>query len=80
MSLGWIGSIMLALCGLPQAIQCLKNKNANGLDPYFLALWTGGEVFTLIAVLKDVSLPYLLFNYGCNLVFLSIIWWYKVKK
>lgn len=77
--IGWIGSLALALCGLPQALKCIKDRNANGLDTTFLVLWTVGEALTLAAVSHDASsLIYLLFNYASNLLFLSIIWYYKL--
>lgn len=77
--IGWIGSLMLALCGLPQAIKSVREKHSDGLDLLFLILWTLGELFTIVAIAKDASnLLYLFFNYGFNLFFLSIIWFYKV--
>jgi uncharacterized protein with PQ loop repeat len=76
--LGWLGSIMLAFCGLPQAIKTLKDGHSKGLDAFFLLLWTFGEIFTLIAICNTApNLLYLLFNYGLNIVFLSVIWYYR---
>jgi uncharacterized protein with PQ loop repeat len=77
--IGWIGSLMLAFCGLPQAIKSIRDKHSSGLDYTFLTLWTLGEILTLIAISKDASnLVYLMFNYGSNLLFLSVIWFYKI--
>lgn len=79
--LGWVGSIMLALCGLPQALQCIREGHARGLNLLFLSLWTSGEILTLIAIVNDANgLWYLLGNYGTNLLFLSIIWYFKLKS
>jgi uncharacterized protein with PQ loop repeat len=75
--MGWIGSIFLALCGVPQAYQCYNQKHAKGINTVFLVLWTAGEIFTLIAVAQEAPLSYLLFNYTANLVCLGIIWRYK---
>ena len=75
---GWTGSIFLALCAAPQAIQSIKQGHSEGLDSSFLTLWTLGEIFTLFAVLKDAPLQYLIYNYGGNLIFLSVIWKYKL--
>lgn len=76
--LGWLGAVFLAFCGMPQAIKSVKDGHAYGLDRKFLLLWTGGEIFTLIAVLGDIPVKYLIFNYGMNLIFLLVIWFYKI--
>jgi uncharacterized protein with PQ loop repeat len=76
--IGWIGAVLFSLCGLPQALKTHKDGHANGLDAYFLLLWTGGEIFTLIAVFNEAPILYLLFNYLTNLIFLVIMWKYKI--
>lgn len=76
--LGWIGAICFALCGSPQALKSYKDGHSNGLDCKFLLMWTVGEVFTLIAVVKDAPLKYLIYNYAANLIFLVIMWKYKI--
>lgn len=77
--IGWLGSVMFAICGLPQALKARREGHAEGLDLGFLLLWTGGELCTLYAVL-GLSTPilYLIFNYLANLVFLAIVWRYKI--
>lgn len=78
--LGWVGSILFSLCGLPQAIKSYKDGNSDGLDNAFLVMWTSGEILTL-GVCIDQGLPaFLLFNYSLNLVFLAVIWKYKVWR
>lgn len=78
MIIGWVGAFMLALCGLPQAIECIRRGNAEGLNLTFLLLWTAGEIATLFAISTDAPLYYLFLNYGLNLVFLTVIWRYKL--
>ena len=75
--IGYVGSIFLAICGLPQAIQSYRQKNSDGLNVSFLLLWTFGEIFTLIYVIPIMSIP-LLINYVANLCFLCVIWKYKI--
>lgn len=29
---GWFGSLLLAICGLPQAIKSFKEKNSDGVE------------------------------------------------
>lgn len=77
--LGWIGSILFAICGLPQAIKCYKEKHADGISTSFLLMWLFGEIFTMIYVLPKMDLP-LLFNYSINLVFLFVITYFKFRK
>lgn len=76
-SIGWIGSVLLAFCGLPQAIQSIKTGNSNGLNWGFISAWFGGELLTLAYVIPKMDLP-LLFNYSANIAFLLIIIKYRI--
>jgi uncharacterized protein with PQ loop repeat len=75
---GWLGSVMLAFCGLPQAIESYKTKNSDGLTWGFLLMWLFGEVFTFIFIFPTMILP-LVFNYTANLIFVGIIIYYKIR-
>jgi uncharacterized protein with PQ loop repeat len=77
-TIGWIGSILLAFCGLPQAIESYKTKNSDGLTWGFLGMWGMGEIFTIIYILPKWHWP-LIFNYTANIIFISIILYYKIK-
>ena len=77
-NIGWIGSILLAFCGLPQAIESYKTKSSEGLTWGFIGMWFIGEIFTIIYILPQMVLP-LLFNYTANIIFLSIIIYYKIN-
>lgn len=74
-TIGYIGSIMLACCGLPQAYHSIKTGKSEGLSLGFLLLWSLGEIFTLIYIIPKADIP-LLLNYSCNILFLVIIWKY----
>ena len=76
--LGWFGSILLAFCGLPQAIESYKTKCSDGLTWGFLFMWSFGEILTFLYVLPKLDLP-LIFNYSANIIFLIIIVYYKIK-
>ena len=76
--IGWFGSILLAVCGLPQAIESYKTKSSEGLTWGFIGMWFIGEIFTIIYILPQMVLP-LLFNYTANIIFLSIIIYYKIN-
>lgn len=76
--IGWTGSILFAICGIPQAYESFRRGNAYGLTWAFLLMWFFGEVLTLIYVIPKLDYP-LLFNYSCNLICLLIILRYKIK-
>lgn len=77
-TIGWLGSILFAFCGLPQAVESYRVKNSDGLTWGFLAMWFWGEVFTFVYVLPTLLWP-LVFNYTANLIFLLVILFYKIK-
>lgn len=74
---GWVGSALFAICGLPQALQSIKDGHSRGLNWFFLLAWLGGEIFTIIYILPKMDLP-LLANYAVNLIFLGIMLKYKI--
>ena len=78
--IGWIGSITFAICGLPQAWKCFKNKSARGISPAFVALWLTGEVCYVISVLMKFGwVTWMMFNYLANLFAIAVITFYLVK-
>jgi hypothetical protein len=81
-TLGWVASICLALCGAPEAYFALKTGICN-LGWTMLFLWGVGEVFALIYTLhknKQVKLLPLIFNYGLNILFISVMIIVKVNQ
>lgn len=74
---GWLGSILLAFCGLPQAIMSIRNKSSQGVAWGSLIMWLSGEILTIIYIFPSMNYP-LLFNYFCNLIFILIIIYYKL--
>ena len=77
-NIGWIGSILLAFCGLPQAIESYKTKSSAGLTWGFISMWFVGELCTFAYIIPKMDLP-LLFNYSANIIFLIIIIYYKIR-
>lgn len=75
---GWLGSVFLALCGLPQAIQCWRDGHANGISSSFLALWTSGEILAAAYVIHLGNAP-LIVNYLINIISCLVILRYKLK-
>ena len=76
--IGWLGGVLFAVCGIPQAWDCYKAKNADGLAPAFLWSWILAEVLTLfyISAQDNVLMP-LIVNYIFNLLSLTVIMYYK---
>jgi len=73
--IGWIGSVMLAVCAIPAAYSAWKEKSCN-YNKLFLLLWIGGEVCLLIYVI-NTNQWLLLPNYILNTIAPSIIWRYN---
>lgn len=76
-TIGWLGAVCFAMCGVPQAWESYKNGHSDGMTWGFLGLWGAGEVLTLIYVLPTWQWP-LIFNYLWNLVFIGIVMYYKL--
>ena len=76
--MGWLGSICLAICGIPQAWQSHKDKHSHGISWGFVLLWAFGEIFALAYVYDKLDLP-LLLNYATNILILAVILYYKIK-
>ena len=73
--IGWLGSILLAICGLPEAYFAITTGTTS-LSYIFLILWGSGEIFTLFYLTqknKKIKLLPLFLNYGLNIVFISIL-------
>jgi MtN3 and saliva related transmembrane protein len=75
--LGWTGSMLLAFCALPQAVESWRTKSSQGITWGLLSMWCLGEFFTMAYVLPKMDIP-LLFNYSANILFLSVIIYYKI--
>lgn len=76
---GWIGSLMLAVCGAPQALKSVREGHSRGISPAFLALWLGGELSYLYSTIaKFGPVSWLVFNYVGNIVFVLVIIYYAL--
>ena len=76
--LGWLGSICLGICGIPQAWQSIKDKHSHGISWGFVLLWAFGEIFALAYVYDKLDLP-LLLNYATNILILGVILYFKIN-
>src|SRR5271157_2926355 len=77
--LGLIGSALLGICGIFQAIKSYKDKNSDGLSSLFILSWTLGEFIMLAYILFNYNNDYfLLSNYLVNCFSVAIISYYKI--
>lgn len=73
---GFISTVCLALCGIPQAYECYKTGNAKGLSFLFLFAWLVGEIFLIpYAIYLDWVVP-ILINASINLMIVITIFKY----
>jgi len=77
MIMGWLGSICLALCGVPQAIQSYQDKHSHGISWGMLLLWAFGECFALTYVFNKLDMP-MVMNYGINIFVVALMLYYKI--
>jgi len=73
---GYIGGILLALCGIPEATMSVI-KGRSGVTLGLALMWWLGEIATL-AYVVEIASPPLLINYITNIVCTTIIVRYKI--
>jgi hypothetical protein len=73
--LAWISSLLLSLCGLPEAYRALTAENYS-ISLVFVFMWFAGEFGLLVnSLVRLRDERYLIMNYVMNLIFISIILW-----
>lgn len=75
--IGTLGSILLAFCGLPEAILAFKTKRCN-IGHGFLGMWLGGEILLLVYNYHTYNDFILYANYTCNIAFILVLYFYKM--
>ncbi len=79
-AIGWVGSIAFAVCGVPQAWDCLRTKTAKGISPGFIALWFLGEICYVASILMKYGwVNWMMFNYISNIVSIVIIGYFAIQ-
>jgi len=83
--IGWMGGILFAFCGLPQAIKTYRTQHARDISWWFLWMWVFGEIFTLIYVFDNNMMSGewqypLIANYFFNTIIVSFIGYMKWKS
>jgi uncharacterized protein with PQ loop repeat len=70
-----IGSVLLALCGLPEALKAFKTKRCDVGYPMLLS-WLIGELCLIVFALQTKQYM-LLINYIANVLFVITMLYYK---
>ena len=82
--IGWMGSILLAVCGLPQVIHTFKTQKVDDLNEFFIWLWFSGEVLTFWYIIVDditnqiYHIP-MYFNYLFNIIMVFYLIYAKYR-
>ena len=76
-TIGYLGGLLLAICGIPEVIRTIKDKRCH-LGWPFLFLWFFGEVLMEIYAIGLWDYP-LILNYTFNLIITGILLYYKLK-
>lgn len=73
-----VGSVLLALCALPEVVRTIRNKRCD-IGHGMLLAWLIGEVCLVVFALQTKQYV-LLINYIANLLFVLVLYWYKGLK
>ena len=76
-TIGLVGSLLLALSGIPEMIRTIRDKQCH-LGWGLLLMWFFGEVLCVVYGLQLREIP-LLINYLFNVVIISVMLFYKIK-
>lgn len=76
-TLGWVGAILLAGCGLPEVLKAVETGECT-LTWTFLLMWFFGEIFVLIPVVTQIKSKFLTFNYTANVLIILTLILYKI--
>jgi hypothetical protein len=71
-TIGWIGSLLLALCGAPEAYLSYR-RNKSDVPWSLIIPWGLGEILVFIYTASKLGFDPLLINYSLNLFFIAII-------
>jgi len=74
--IGWLSTLFLSVCGIPQAIKSYREGHANGLSNGFLFCWTTGEILLIAHTYMVLDWP-VFFNACANLLIMCVMLRYK---
>lgn len=71
-----VGSVLLALCGFPEALRAFRLKRCD-IGWGMLLMWLIGELCLVVFALQTKQ-HVLLINYFANILFLAVMLFYKL--
>lgn len=75
--LGWFASFCFAFCACPQAVQCFRQKHANGVNATFMWVWLAGELSMIPYIILKYTWDWpIMFNLTMNTLFILVILYY----
>lgn len=75
--IGWIGSILLALCAVPELIRTIRMKKCH-IGWGMLLTWYFGEILVLYYIMSSLWSAPMIFNYVLNIAIISVMIIYKL--
>lgn len=76
--IAWIGSFLLAICGIPELIRTIADKHCY-IGWGMLLSWLIGEILVFMHVATKYKDRALLLNYSLNIIIITIMVIYKIK-
>jgi uncharacterized protein with PQ loop repeat len=73
--LGWIGSALLLVASVPQAIKSIREGHSDGLSTAMIWMWGIGMFLSLFYFMQLRASPAIM-NYAFNMLVWSVIAWY----
>lgn len=80
-TIGFIGTTLLAISGLPQAIKSIQDGHSDGIAQGTVLCWFFGEMAMSAYAIKSYTNDWILLaNFILNFILVSIIFKYKYFK
>jgi uncharacterized protein with PQ loop repeat len=76
--LEWLGSVLLACAGIPQAVKVIREGHAQGMAGWYLTLLWFGFLSMVFYTIGSHAAPQLAVSYYLQLVIFSVIIKYKI--
>ena len=77
MSIGSIGALAFAFCGVPQAVKSYREGHCDGISSLMIALWMVGAVFMFVYVTVKYYDLMLMANYILNMAVAGTMAYFK---
>lgn len=76
-AVGWLGSLFLALAGIPQLVKTIREGHARGMDWWYLVLLWSGFLAMFAFTIRSHAAIQLTLSYALQLLVFTTIVFYK---